>query len=566
VVELRAEGSRLEVSASHYLVLGQEQLRWWAHFSYKVEQGELSEVRLTLPAAASLVAVTAPDLGSWTLSHRELIVRLAAPARLSVTIDLELTLAAGAALTLDAIGTAAGATLVAQQVALVEEDELGLVRRAGLGLEEDLEGAPRLALPVGIDARLVPHRWHALRPDWQLTIAREALAASAGVDGIATLVDALTVIAPEGDLRGRASWHVLNRTRTQLALELPAGVELWEARVNGELVRPRLPDRPAGPAGGGDGASQLWLPVRPQRPGETALRIVLTWRERLDLSGRFTPRMPLLTELRTMQVLWRLVPPAGQRLVRQDGDLRDTSLDEAAAGRAHAVIAELQRLHSLGDLNDVAMHRLSDQLGALDLELDDYLVGLSAGDQRADLARAAGRPAAGAAANQAVIGEVVSNRAQLQQELQRIDRLAQSREDRRKGLGFGNAAQRWLGPGLVAPPAGASAEPAALPRLLPARLPWPEPLAVGAGGTLGPGEPPPGFRAAGAGSLLGVDLVGDPGTGGLQLQGSGFAVELSLRATGARWWPYLLLGGAGAMLSAGLWRLALSVGGRVRAR
>jgi hypothetical protein len=99
-----------------------------------------------------------------------------------------------------------------------------------------------------------------------------------------------------------------------------------------------------------------------------------------------------------------------------------------------------------------------------------------------------------------------------------------------------------------------SDEPATLPRLLPAQLPWPAPLAVGAGGTLGPGEPPPGLRAAGAGSLLGVDLVGDPGVGGLQLQGSGFAVELSLHATGARWWPVLLLCGAGVMLVAGVWR------------
>ncbi len=547
-VELRAEGSRIQVSASHYLALGQEQLRWWAHLAYMVEQGELDEMHLTLPANAELVAVEAQNLGSWQLVQRELVIRLAAPARHDVAIDLELRVAAGATLRLDAISSPPGATLVAQQVAMVEEDELGLVRRSGLGLEEDQEGAPRLALPLGIDARLVPHLWHALRPDWQLTIAREPLAASAGVDGIATLVDALTVIAPEGDLRGRASWHVLNRTRSQLALALPAGVELWEARVDGELVRPRLADGSVASAAAA-GAGLLWLPVRPQRPGETAQRIVLTWRERLDLSRRFTPHMPLLSELRTMQVLWRLVPPAGALLERADGDLRDASLVEAEAGRAHAVIAELQRLHSLGDLGDVAMHRLSDQLGALDLELNDYLVALSAGAP-------AGRGGAAAAANQAVIGEVLGNRAQLQGELQRIDRLAQNRAGRRKALGLGNDAQRWAvaAADASAPPGGT--QPVALPRLLPAHLPWPAPLAIGAGGTLGPGEPPPGFRPAGAGSLLGVDLVGDPGAGGLQLLGSGFAVELSLHATGQRRWPALLLAAAGALLAAAMWRRA----------
>ena len=540
-LELRADGSRVQVSASHYLVLGQEQLRWWAHLTYAIEQGELSELHVTLPAGATLASVSAPDLGSWSVINRELVARLAAPARARASLDLELTLPAGAALTAAAISTPPGAPLVAQQVALVEEDEQGLVRRDPQGLEEEPPGARGLALPVGVDDRQVRHRWHAVRPDWQLAITREALAASGGVDGIATLVDVLSVIATEGELRGRASWQVLNRTRAQLALTLPVGVELWEARVNGEVVRPRLRDSAPAPAAG---PTQLWLPVRPMRPGESALRITLTWRERVNLAGRFTPHLPLLSELRTMQVLWRLVPPVGEQLEREDGDLRVARLGEAeaASARAHAVIAELQRLHSLGDLGEVALRRLGDQLGVLDAELSDYLVSLGTGAPGA------------AAANQAVIGEVTGNRAQLQSELTRIGRLTQEREARRKALGLGNAVQLWAAP---AAPAAATQDddgPLSLPRLRPASLPWPAPLAVGAGGALGAGEPPPGYRQSGGGSLLGVDLVGDPGAGGLQLQGDGFAVVLSLHRTGASWWPSLLLGAALALAVAGLWR------------
>jgi hypothetical protein len=57
---------------------------------------------------------------------------------------------------------------------------------------------------------------------------------------------------------------------------------------------------------------------------------------------------------------------------------------------------------------------------------------------------------------------------------------------------------------------------------------------------LGAGQPVPGQRAADTGTVLGLDLLGDPGTGGLSLraQGNDLRMELTMTRTGGVVWPW----------------------------
>ncbi len=547
LLTLRADSTVVQVTASHYLVIGQEQVRWWARLAWRIDQGALQELRCTLPAGARLVALHAADLGSWRVEGAELIATLAAPARRAVALDLSLEVPLAAAGHLTALATPAGQALAAQTVAVVEEEELGLLHLDPDGLEA-IAGAELAGnLPDGVDPARVQQRWRAARPGWSLGIAREAATASGGVDGVATLVDVVSVIAPDGELRSRATWHVLNRTRQVLPLRVPPGLALWEARVDGAVVRPRLAEATAR-ASAADAGQDLLLPVRPLRPGEATLRIELTWRQQVGDSAHLHPGAPLLGDLRIMQALWRFVPPPGYAIARRDGTLAEVPAAHAAAQRVRRVIEDLKRLRGVGTLSDSGVQRLHDQLEVLDLELDDYLVDLKGlGGEDADLSAAAARARSPDEAREAkaAIADVVGNRRDIQSDLQRLDELAGARLGRRKALGLSNSVQTWNGGTTTAPAQLADY----LRRIDDGDPPWQPAQILAGGAALGAGEPAPGHRASASASLLGIDLIPPTDGDGLVLrgQGSDLQVELSLtRAPPARW-PWVTLGAAAVL-------------------
>ncbi len=529
-LDLVAEAPHVTVTASHYLVLESDRLRWSARLVFTPQQGELNDLICQLPAGARLVRSACRDLGSLHLGSAQtadegrLTAHLTAPAHGPTTLDLDVEMEVGddAALHIGAITTTAGNLLVAQQVALVEDYELGLVRRSveGLGEQSDLT----LPLPAGVDATQVKLRWSAQRPDWSLTLHREPLVPAGGLDGIATMIDAYAAIAPDGELRSRATWHVLNRSRQQLRLAVPAGVDLWEVRVDGRQASCR---RDA------TDAAVVWVPVRPLRAGEAARRVELTWRQTPGTdSKRIHPLMPVFSELKPMQVLWRFAPPAGWTVSRRDGALRPIAATDADGERAKRVVEELSRLRGQGELKDNALLRCNDQLGQLELELNDYLVQMNAN----------GSPQ---------VKEVEGQLSQL-----RDDRLSNSslygqRSGGRKALGIGKRTREWSAPAPASP----------LAVLLPTNLPWREALSVESRTGLGDGTPPPGHRTAGERTLLGIDLVGDVPVG-LTLRGIGgdLTVDLDLVRAPGSWWPSLL----GVLAALGLLAAALVIQRRVR--
>jgi hypothetical protein len=549
------EAVQATVAASHYLVVGAERVRWSARLDWTVTQGDLAELRCTLPPSAHLVRLHAADLGSWHLEGTTLVATLTAPARAHAALELELEAALADAAQIAAIATEE--PLVAQQVAAVAEDDIGLLHFNPEGLESG-PGASALALPDGVDAALVADRWHALRPDWHLGIARETLAATGGVDGVATLVEVAATVAPDRELRAHALWHLLNRSRQQLPLRLPDGVDLWEVRLDGAAVHPS--------ADPGD-PTLMWVPARTLRPGEAALRLEVTWRERVA-GTVFSPALPRFAGVTINQVIWRLAAPPPWRLEWRSGGLKPVTALTALGVRAHNVIDELARLRQQDGLKEAGLRRLGDQLSALDLELADYQAG-------ADAAPAAAQ----ADSDLLPFASLRSNRDQVRDDRQRLELQFNLRAQRRNSLGLGNLNQTWSNQAASANNAaqvnaaqaapanpqangGQTPAPAPAPGAAPTgdfappvavrAAPWRAPLALAAGAGLGAGEVPPGWRQAAASEAIGMDLVALPADAAeLDVGGSGQdpTLRLALVAPAASPWPAVGLGLAVVVLA-----------------
>lgn len=486
---------RVEVAADHYLVLAQDRLRWWTRLAYTVSAGALGELRCRLPAGAQLTALRCRDLGSWVQEGDAVTVRLSAPARSAhvLELDLELPLAEGVAQVAPPT-TPWGMRL--SRVALVDEDGTGLVHLDPQGLVP-ADAGDAGGLPPGIAATAVPNRWRSERPAWTLGVRRETVNEAGGADGVVTLVDGHTALAPDGEMRSRALWHLLNRTRTRLALAIPAGVELWEVQVDGRPVRPREDAASTGTE------RTVHIPVTPLRPGAAATRIALTWRQAPVGGSRISLRPPRLTGLNVVQVAWRCTAPDGWRLERHSGSLEDAGDVAVANLKVQRVLDDVARLNRLGNLTDNGLRRQAEELAVLDQELNDHLTaleGLGAGLQ------APRSPLLSSAKQQR--DEVAKARAY-------NSGIHGSRATRRKQLQMDNQLLNW---DLNQAPERVQ-------------------------DSLGPGQAPPGWRAAAGGALLGVELIpAQPGrTLALRGQGAELDVELTLRRAPRPLWPWLAL-------------------------
>jgi len=73
--------------------------------------------------------------------------------------------------------------------------------------------------------------------------------------------------------------------------------------------------------------------------------------------------------------------------------------------------------------------------------------------------------------------------------------------------------------------------------------------------SLGAGQPPPGQRAEDQRALLGLDLLGDPGAGGLTLRGqtNDLRLELSMARAGGGFGPWLLVLASALVVIGGVW-------------
>ena len=229
----------------------------------------------------------------------------------------------------------------------------------------------------------------------------------------------------------------------------------------------------------------------------------------------------------------------GWTVTRREGALKTIATTDADGERAKRVVEELTRLRGQGELKDNALLRCNVQLDQLELELNDYLVQLNSSSLPQVHVQAK---------------EVAVQINQLQNDRDRNSSVYGSRSSNRKALGIGKRTRDWS-----SSLSNNNNESAADVLTLPTDLPWREALSVNRIDPrtgLGDGTPPPGHRAAGGRTLLGIDLVGDTPVG-LTVRGLGgdTSIELSVTRPAPAQWP--LLSSLVATLALALSALAL---------
>lgn len=522
--------SRAQITAAHYLVAGAGSGRWACRLTVRPDQGTLDRVRIRLPPGVRLTGHRGEGVGTWQDADGWLVAQFAAPLDRPTALDLELAADWNDTQGRDRLEFAALVTeppLAADTVALAEDPEAGQLVRRPDGLEERPPVA--VPMPLGVVSGLLTGRtWAAAGTPWKLTVERERLESGQGVDGVATLVDVHSLVDPDGRLVSRATWYVINRSRSALALDLPTGCTLWEVRVAGQPVRARSAAN----------SSQVEIPVTPLRPGEAATRIQVCWTQAAGGEG-LRPVLPALGGIRAMRALWRFTAPPGQHLQHEAG-WDPVEAGDATGARVEVLADEVKRLKATNGDNAGVRARLGDQMQLIDQELADHLAVLERLGQDTGRWTAAGQPAQDyqqqlQKRNFSYNSLAQGNRQELQAKLGSLTTSAKVQRDRRGGLRLDGQPLAWAsvaevapaGPGygpradLPAIPADHPADPAGLPAVPATR------------GATGP-----------APALIGVDLLPDQAGEELTLRADGLGTLPVLRLqtvpTGPGWWPGLL--------------------------
>lgn len=531
---LGASERRQRMEAAHYLIAGASSLRWSCRVHVRPEQGALDRVRIRLPEGARLADRRGEAVAEWSEADGWLTARFAAPLDRPAALDLSFTVDWSEAAGRERVALGAFAcepALDRETVALAEDEEAGQLVRRPDGLEE--RPANAVPLPAGVASALLAGRtWAATGAAWKLALERERLDQGLGADAVATLVDVHSAIDPDRRLMSRATWYVINRSRSALELVLPEGCALWEVRLGGQPVRARQ----------GTAPDRVSVPVNPLRPGEAATRIQVCWAQAAGDGLR--PKLPVFPELRVMRALWRFTAPPGTSLGHVDG-WEPVPAGDATGARVEVLADELKRLRSSSEESPAVRARLADQLQLIDQELTDHVAVLERLGQ--DASRWTGDVAVRQADVQAQneyqqrnlsfnsLGN--DNRQAVREKLNKLSSVAKSQRDRRGGLLLDRQVVRW--PAL---PADAAAGPDWAARLIPqAAAGTPEQLSVGAGLGAGSGTAASATTAA----LTGIDL--------LPAQESG--EELTLRADNLGAQPVLRLESRGSDVAWGVWLL-----------
>ncbi|HBL28257.1 MAG TPA: hypothetical protein DD490_15590 [Acidobacteria bacterium] len=231
---------RYDATSATAAILSRTQLKVRGWIEARVAQGQITELRLPVPAGLEVVAVTGPIAG-WDVKDEVLVVTPPEPVEGTLAVELELTgepLGAFASPVLTPEGSRRTLHLI--KAALQGDGLLTLVEPGAVRAPEESETA---RLPAAIQAaggRILAVSDPARLPRWEAEWAE-------GTDVLAAQVDRLLLDVAIGE-SGRAVYRlwaeVRNRGAQQLVFAVPPGFELTTARRDGEEVT-------AGSASGG---------------------------------------------------------------------------------------------------------------------------------------------------------------------------------------------------------------------------------------------------------------------------------------------------------------------------
>jgi hypothetical protein len=254
-----------------------------------VRQGLAREVALQVPAGVTITAVSGPGVDDWRTEGRVLRVLFVEPVAVAARLDIR------------AEAPAVGDTVAIPLLRLpTAEREIGTVavdvgqeaevvdaRVAGLEVVDarTTAGARLVAAPSARTFRFQPAAG-AIDRRLDLTIARYAAEAVP----VATIDEARVraFAASSGRVLIEARYLVRNNQRSALAVRLPGGAHLWQARVGDRAVRPGQAD---------DG--RLVLPLETARAGDAPATSVVTvvhlWQDTpWTIGGRATVALPAI--------------------------------------------------------------------------------------------------------------------------------------------------------------------------------------------------------------------------------------------------------------------------------
>jgi len=161
--------------------------------------------------------------------------------------------------------------------------------------------------------------YQSFEDNWLAELKVAPAKAATRIQAIVDLMELTTVLDKSGQCRYQADLSLHNRSEQFLKVALPAGLQLWSARVAGQAVKPVLP------AGESGGSGVVHIPLvktsRGGLPYNVRLYFAGKGTEKVSGIGRISPPSIRIVDVPVKQTTWSLRLPKGFRYIRPEGNM-----------------------------------------------------------------------------------------------------------------------------------------------------------------------------------------------------------------------------------------------------
>ena len=165
--------------------------------------------------------------------------------------------------------------------------------------------------------------YQSFEDNWSAELKVAPAKTATRIQAIVDLMELKTVIDKSGQCRYQADLSLHNRSEQFLKVAMPAGLQLWSARVAGQAVKPVLP------GGGSGGSGVVHIPlVKTSRGGlPHKIRLYFAGKGTGKVSGigRISPPSIRTVGIPVKQSTWSLRLPRGFRYIRPEGNMSPIS-------------------------------------------------------------------------------------------------------------------------------------------------------------------------------------------------------------------------------------------------
>ncbi|MDP6543823.1 MAG: hypothetical protein QGH60_07505 [Phycisphaerae bacterium] len=165
--------------------------------------------------------------------------------------------------------------------------------------------------------------YQSFEDNWSAELKIAPAKTASRIQAIVDLMELTTVIDKSGQCRYQVDLSLHNRSEQFLKVALPAGLQLWSARVAGQAVKPVLPSGASG--GGGVVHVPLVKTSRGGLPYNVRLYLAGKGTEKVSGIGRISPPSIRIVGVPVKQTTWLLRLPKGFRYIRPEGNMSPIS-------------------------------------------------------------------------------------------------------------------------------------------------------------------------------------------------------------------------------------------------